>query len=233
MQPNFRGSAGYGKRFLNLGNEQWGTGTMQHDLSDGVAWLVQQGIADPKRVAIAGTSYGGYATLAGLSFTPGLYAAGVDVVGPSSILTLLRSLPSYWAPLKTIFSVRLGDLDDPADLPRLRAQSPLYSVEAIRAPLLVIQGANDPRVKRTESDQIVLALRASRRPVEYLVAPDEGHGFSSPENRMAMFVAIERFLARHLGGRCQESVAPPIAERLGRLTVDVSRLQSQPTAAAP
>jgi dipeptidyl aminopeptidase/acylaminoacyl peptidase len=224
LQPNFRGSAGYGKRFLNLGNEQWGTGSMQHDLTDGVAWLVRQGIADPARIAIAGTSYGGYATLAGVAFTPGLYAAAVDVVGPSSLVTLLQSLPSYWAPLRKIFSVRVGDLDDPADLPRLRAQSPLHAAAAIRTPLLVIQGANDPRVKRAESDQIVRALHGNHRPVEYLVAPDEGHGFSGRENRVAMFVAIERFLARHLHGRCQQTVPAPIAARLTQLTVDPAQL---------
>jgi dipeptidyl aminopeptidase/acylaminoacyl peptidase len=231
LQPNFRGSVGYGKKFLNLGNEQWGTGTMQHDLSDGVKWLIDQGIADPKRVAISGGSYGGYATLAGVAFTPDLYAAGVDIVGPSSIVTLLKSIPPYWAPIRKIFSVRVGDLDDAADVKRMEAQSPLHAAANIKAPLLVIQGANDPRVKQPESDQIVIALRENKRPVEYLVAPDEGHGFAGKENRLAMFAAMERFLARHVGGRYQEAMAKPIADRLTAITVDVSKVVLKPAVA--
>ena len=225
LQPNFRGSTGYGKKFLNLGNKQWGTGTMQHDISDGVAWLVQQGIADPARVGIAGGSYGGFATLAGLAFTPQLYAAGVDIVGPSSIPTLLGSIPPYWAPLVKIFHVRVGDPADPQDAERLKSQSPLHSATNIKAPLLIIQGANDPRVKQSESDQIVTALRDLGRQVEYVVAPDEGHGFAGKENRLAMYAGMERFLARHLGGRAQTSMAPPIAERLAKLTVDVKTVK--------
>jgi dipeptidyl aminopeptidase/acylaminoacyl peptidase len=232
LQPNFRGSTGYGKKFLNLGNKQWGTGTMQHDLSDAVKWLIEQGIADPRRVAIAGGSYGGYATLAGVAFTPDLYAAGVDLVGPSSIVTLLKSIPPYWAPIKKIFSVRVGDVDNPADVERLEAQSPLHAARAIKTPLLVIQGANDPRVKQAESDQLVVALRENKRPVEYLIAPDEGHGFAGKENRLAMFAAMERFLARHIGGRYQESMAEPIAARLASLTMDVSKVVSKPAVAA-
>jgi dipeptidyl aminopeptidase/acylaminoacyl peptidase len=220
LQPNFRGSTGYGKKFLNLGNGQWGTGTMQHDLSDGVAWLIKEGIADPKRIAIMGGSYGGYATLAGVAFTPDLYAAGVDIVGPSNIITLLHSIPPYWAPIRKMFDVRVGNPDQPDDVDRLKAQSPLYAAREIKAPLLVIQGANDPRVKRAEADQIVIALRDLGRPVEYLVAPDEGHGFARRENRLAMMTAIEKFLAVHLGGRSQESVPADIAKRLAEITVD-------------
>jgi dipeptidyl aminopeptidase/acylaminoacyl peptidase len=227
LQPNFRGSTGYGKKFINLGNKQWGTGTMQHDLTDAAKWLASEGIADPRRIGINGGSYGGYATLAGVTFTPDLYAAAVDLVGPSSIITLLQSLPPYWAPVKKIFAVRVGDMEDPAELERLKAQSPLYSAKAIKTPLLVIQGANDPRVKRAESDQIVVALRDSGRPVEYLVASDEGHGFQGKENRLAMFAGMERFLARHLGGRYQESVPAPIAERLASLTVDVKKVEAK------
>ena len=227
LQPNFRGSTGYGKKFLNLGNKQWGTGFMQHDLTDGVSWLIEQGITKPKRVAIMGGSYGGFATLAGVTFTPDLYAAGVDIVGPSSIPTLLASIPPYWAPMKKLFSVRVGDPDDPAELAKLKAQSPLYSAKKIKAPLLVIQGANDPRVKQAESDQIVAALRDAGRPVEYLVAPDEGHGFRGQENRIAMFAGIERFLAKHLGGRHQQSMTAPVAQKLAAITVDVKKVTAK------
>ena len=225
LQPNFRGSTGYGKKFLNLGNEQWGTGTMQHDITDGVRWLIEQGIADPGRVAIMGGSYGGYATLAGLAFTPDLYAAGVDIVGPSNIVTLLNSIPPYWKPLQKIFAVRVGDLNDPADVERLHSQSPLNSASAITAPLLVIQGANDPRVKKAESDQIVVALREKGQDVEYLVAANEGHGFANEDNNLAMFAKIEEFLATHLGGRYQEGMPPEIEETLADLTVDVGTVE--------
>jgi dipeptidyl aminopeptidase/acylaminoacyl peptidase len=230
LQPNFRGSTGFGKKFLNLGNGQWGTGTMQHDLTDGARWLAAEGIADPKRIGILGGSYGGYATLAGLAFTPDLYACGVDIVGPSSILTLLRSIPPYWAPMKKIFAIRVGDVEKPEDAARLQAQSPLHAARAIKAPLLVIQGANDPRVKKAESDQIIVALRDLGRQVEYVVAEDEGHGFAGQTNRIAMNVIIERFLAKHLGGRHQAGMAPEIAERVKSLTVPLERVKS---AAAP
>lgn len=236
LQPNFRGSTGFGKRFLNAGNNEWGTGAMQHDISDGVSWLIDEGIADPDRVAIMGGSYGGYATLAGVAFTPELYAAGVSIVGPSSILTLLESVPPYWAPLMSIFRVRVGDLNDPDDVERMRAQSPLHSATDIRAPLLVIQGANDPRVKKAESDQIVVALRDLGRAVEYVVAPDEGHGFANRVNRIAMMVPIERFLAEHIGGRWQEDATPEVSERvaLHRVDIDTLRLpvRAEETAAA-
>ncbi len=225
LQPNFRGSTGYGKEFLNLGNEQWGTGTMQHDITDGVRWLIDEGIANPERVAIMGGSYGGYATLAGLTFTPDLYAAGVDIVGPSNIVTLLNSIPPYWKPLQKIFAVRVGDLSDPADVERMQTQSPLNSASAITAPLLVIQGANDPRVKKAESDQIVVALREKGQEVEYLVAANEGHGFANEDNNLAMFAKIEEFLATHLGGRYQEGMPPEIEETLAGLTIDVGTVE--------
>jgi dipeptidyl aminopeptidase/acylaminoacyl peptidase len=221
MMPNFRGSTGYGKAFLNAGNGEWGTGIMQHDISDGVAYLIREGIADPDRVAIMGGSYGGYATLAGLAFTPELYATGVSIVGPSNIITLLNSIPSYWEPTRQQLYRRVGDPNDPADIERLKAQSPFYNAKNIQAPLLVVQGANDPRVKQAESDQIVVALRELERPVEYLVAPDEGHGFRGRENRMAMYAAIEKFLAAQLRGRYQEGAEPEVAERLAAITVDV------------
>ncbi len=230
LQPNFRGSSGYGKKFLNAGNKQWGTGAMQHDLTDGVKWLVEQGIANPKQVAIMGGSYGGYATLAGLAFTPDVYAAGVDIVGPSNIITLLNSIPPYWAPMKKMFAIRVGDMDKPEELELLKAQSPLHSAKQIQAPLLVIQGANDPRVKQHESDQIVAALRDLNLPVEYLVATDEGHGYRGRDNRVAMTVAIERFLHQHLRGRVQESVSPEIKAKLAKLTVDPKAVVVNPPA---
>lgn len=233
LQPNFRGSTGYGKAFLNGGNGEWGTGAMQHDISDGVAWLIDQGIADPDRVAIFGGSYGGYATLAGLAFTPELYAAGISYVGPSNIITLLNSIPPYWAAIRNIFNVRVGDPEDPEDRQRLMEQSPLFSAEKITAPLLVVQGANDPRVKKRESEQIVVALREMGRGVEYMLAEDEGHGFAGRENRLALAVAMERFFAKHLGGRLQEDVKPDVAAKLEQLTVDVHSVEiSQPPVSA-
>ncbi len=221
FQPNFRGSAGFGKKFLNSGNKQWGTGSMQHDITDAVRYLVKEGIADEKRVAICGGSYGGYATLAGLAFTPDLYAAGFDIVGPSNIITLLKSIPPYWAPIKKMFAVRVGDLEDPKDVAMLEQQSPLNAATSITAPLFVVQGANDPRVNKAESDQIVVALRDLGRKIEYMVAPDEGHGFAGKENRLAMYTAMERFFAKHLAGRVQESVTPDVQKKLDAIMVDV------------
>jgi dipeptidyl aminopeptidase/acylaminoacyl peptidase len=223
--PNFRGSTGYGKKFLNLGNKEWGTGTMQHDLTDGVKFMIENGFADPKKVAIMGGSYGGYATLAGLAFTPDIYAAGVDIVGPSNIITLLKTIPPYWAPIKKMFDVRLGNLDNPEDVERLKKQSPLFSASDIVAPLLVIQGANDPRVKQAESDQIVVTLRELGRQVEYLLAEDEGHGFAGKLNRLAMIAKIDKFLEKHLNGRSQFSYSDAVQERLNKLTVDINSVQ--------
>jgi dipeptidyl aminopeptidase/acylaminoacyl peptidase len=225
LSMNFRGSTGYGKAFLNAGNGEWGTGLMQHDISDAVKYLVERGIADPKRIAIMGGSYGGYATLAGLAFTPELYAAGVDIVGPSNLITLLNSIPAYWGPFRKQFLLRMGDPDVPEEAARLTAQSPLFHAERIQAPLLVIQGANDPRVKQSEADQIVAKLHELGRGVEYIVAPDEGHGFRGRENRLAMYARSEEFLAEHLGGRFQEGMAPDVAERLAALTVDPASVE--------
>lgn len=219
LQPNFRGSTGYGKKFLNAGNLQWGE-KMQDDLTWGVKYLVAQGIADPKRVGIMGGSYGGYATLAGVTFTPELYAAAVAIVAPSNLITLLETIPPYWEAAKTIFHARLGDPTTPEGRKQLERQSPLNSAAKITTPLLVVQGANDPRVKRAESDQIVIALRDRGFPVEYLVAPDEGHGFQRPVNNLALFAASETFFARHLGGRFQESMTPEVGTRLKEITVD-------------
>ena len=232
MMPNFRGSTGYGKRFLNEGNEEWGTGIMQHDITDGVQHLIDQGIADPDRVAIMGGSYGGYATLAGVTFTPELYAAGVSIVGPSNVVTLLNSIPPYWGPVREMFMRRVGDPDDPEDRARLESQSPFFHAESIEAPLLIIQGANDPRVKKAESEQIVVRLRELERQVEYMLAPDEGHGFAGRENRLAMFARIESFLAEHLGGRVQEDMAADVAARLAALNVNINDVQMPEVIAA-
>lgn len=225
LQPNFRGSTGYGKKYLNSGNKQWGTGSMQHDISDAVKYLVKEGIADPKKIAISGGSYGGYATLAGLTFTPELYACGFDIVGPSNIITLLNSIPPYWAPIKKIFDVRVGDQNDPKDKKQLEEQSPLNSAKNITKPLYVVQGANDPRVKIAESDQIVIALRDLGRNVEYMLAPDEGHGFAGQENRLAMYTAMEQFFAKYLGGREQKEVRDAIQKKLDEITVDITTVK--------
>lgn len=220
LQPNFRGSTGYGKKFLNAGNLQWGE-KMQDDLAWGVKHLVAQGIADPKRVSIMGGSYGGYATLAGVAFTPDVYAAAVSIVGPSNLITLLESVPPYWEAIRKLFHERMGDPSTPEGKARLERQSPLNSASRIKTPLLVVQGANDPRVKKAESDRIVIALRDRGFPVEYLVAPDEGHGFARPVNNMAMFALAEKFLAKHLNGRFQEGMTPEVSQRLMEITVDV------------
>ena len=219
LQPNFRASTGYGKKFLNAGNRQWGD-RMQDDLTWGVKYLVAQGIADPKRVGIMGGSYGGYATLAGVAFTPDLYAAAVSIVGPSNLITLLDSIPPYWEAGRTIFYERMGNPKTPEGKAQLVRQSPLTSAQKIKTPLLVAQGANDPRVKKAESEQIVVALRDRGFPVEYILAPDEGHGFQRPVNSMALWAASEKFFAKHLGGRFQESMTPEVGKRLAEITVD-------------
>ncbi|MBW8878785.1 MAG: S9 family peptidase [Acidobacteria bacterium] len=224
LEPNFRASTGYGKKFLNAGNDEWGQ-KMQDDLTWGVKHLVAEGIADPRRVGILGGSYGGYATLAGLAFTPDVYAAGVSIVGPSNLITLLNSIPPYWEQIRKIFNERMGDPSTPQGRAQLDRQSPLNSADKIKAPLLVVQGANDPRVNKAESDQIVVALRERGFPVEYVVAPDEGHGFARPVNNLAMFAAAEKFLAKHLGGHYQESMTPEVATRLAEISVDVKTVQ--------
>ncbi len=201
LQVNFRGSTGFGKRFLNAGNGEWGVGAMQHDLTDAVQWAIDQGIADADRACILGGSYGGYAALAGLAFTPDLYACGVDIVGPSHIKTLFESIPPYWAPAKKELVLRVGDVEKDPELNR--RISPLFHVDQIDDPLMVLQGANDPRVKIAESDQIVTAMREKDLPVTYIVFSDEGHGFARPENRLDANARIERFLAEHLGGRAE------------------------------
>lgn len=219
LNPNFRGSTGYGKKFLDAGNGQWGD-KMQDDITWGVKHLVDQGIADPKRVAILGGSYGGYATLAGVTYTPDLYAAAVAIVAPSNLNTLLGSIPPYWEQIRVLFHKRMGDPNTPEGRAQLERQSPLNHVAKIKTPLMVVQGANDPRVKKSESDQIVIALRDRNYPVQYLLAGDEGHGFARPVNNMALYAAAEKFLATHVGGRFQDSMTPEVAKRLGELNVD-------------
>jgi len=223
LQPNFRSSTGFGKKFMDAGNKEWGD-KMQDDITWGVKYLIQKGIVDPKRVGIMGGSYGGYATLAGLTFTPDLYACGVSIVGPSSLLTLLQTIPPYWEAGRKIFHERMGDPTTVEGEAQLKRQSPLFSVDNIKVPLLVVQGANDPRVKKAESDQIVVAMRDKNLAVEYICAPDEGHGFARPVNSMAFIAAAEKFLAKHLGGRYQADIKPEIEVRLKEITVDVSTL---------
>lgn len=207
LQVNFRGSTGYGKNYINAGNREW-AGKMHDDIIDGKRWAVQQGYADPERVAIMGGSYGGYATLVGLTFTPDEFAAGVDIVGPSNITTLLKTIPPYWEAGKAMFRRRVGDWEKEEDF--LKSRSPLFKADQIKVPLLIGQGANDPRVKQAEADQIVEAMRKANKPVEYIVFTDEGHGFARPQNNLFFNAKTEEFLAKYLGGR-----AEPATEIIG------------------
>lgn len=219
LSMNFRGSTGYGKKFLDAGNKQWGR-LMQDDITWGVKYLVAEGIADPKRVGIFGGSYGGYATLAGVTTTPDLYAAGVELFGPSNLITLMESIPPYWEAGRQMFYQRMGDPTTPEGKAMLIERSPLTSAAKIKTPLMIAQGANDPRVNHAESEQIVIALRDRGFPVEYLLIPDEGHGFARPVNNMAAVMATEKFLAQYLGGRYQEGGTPEVVARLKEITVD-------------
>lgn len=231
LSPNFRASTGYGKKFLSAGNKEWGQ-KMQDDLTWGVKYLVAQGLADPKRVGIMGGSYGGYATLAGVTFTPDVYAAAVAIVAPSNLITLLKAIPAYWEPIRKQFYERMGDPTTEAGRAQLMRQSPLNSADKIKTPLLVVQGANDPRVNKAEADQLVVALRERNYPVQYLLAPDEGHGFARPVNNLAMIAAAEKFLAQYLGGRYQESMTPAVAQRLAEITVDPKTVTLAPATAS-
>jgi dipeptidyl aminopeptidase/acylaminoacyl peptidase len=205
IQVNYRGSTGYGKDFLNAGDREWGA-RMHDDLLDAVAWAVEQGHADPGRIAIYGGSYGGYAALVGATFTPDVFCCAIDVVGPSDLRTLIRSIPPYWAPLVAQFHKRVGNPDTEPDF--LWSRSPLSKVDQIRIPMLIAQGANDPRVKKEESEQIVAAMEQRGIPHRYLVFADEGHGFRKPENNLAFHAAAEEFLAEHVGGRLEPAHAP-------------------------
>ncbi|HKS36462.1 MAG TPA: S9 family peptidase [Verrucomicrobiae bacterium] len=202
LQVNFRGSTGYGKKFLNAGNREWGL-KMHTDLIDAVDWAIKEDYADPKKVAIMGGSYGGYATLAGLTFTPEKFACGVDIVGPSNLKTLINSIPPYWKPVRSMFDVRMGNVDDPKDADLIKNASPLFKADKIVRPLLIGQGANDPRVKQAESEQIVEAIEKNRGSVTYVLYPDEGHGFARPENRIDFNARAEAFLAKYIGGRAE------------------------------
>jgi dipeptidyl aminopeptidase/acylaminoacyl peptidase len=178
---------------------------MHDDLIDAVNWAVKKGYADRKRVAIYGGSYGGYAALVGAAFTPDVFACAVDIVGPSNLVTLLKSIPPYWAPMMRMFKVRVGDIDKEVEF--LKSRSPLFKANRIKIPLLIAQGAKDPRVKQAESEQIVKALRDAGKPVTYLLFQDEGHGFARPENRLKFYAAAEKFLAKYLGGGRVEPAA--------------------------
>ena len=195
LQVNFRGSTGYGKEYLNAGNREW-AGKMHCDIIDGKNWLIDQGIAKADRVAIAGGSYGGFETLVGLTFTPKEFCCGIDIVGPSNIATLIETAPPYWGPFMSIFNVRVGNLQTEREF--LESRSPLFKADQICRPLLIIQGANDPRVKQSESDQIVDAIRKNGKEVEYVVIADEGHGFARPENMILFANEVENFLNKHM-----------------------------------
>jgi len=197
LQVNFRGSTGYGKNFVNAGDREWGR-NMHNDLVDAVQWTIDKGIADPKKVAIFGGSYGGYAALVGATFTPDLFCCAVDIVGPSNLNTLIRTIPPYWSTFLATFHKRVGNPDTEEEF--LNSRSPLFRVDQIKIPILIGQGANDPRVKEAESEQIVEAMKSKGIDYEYMLFPDEGHGFAKPENRLKFFAAAEKFLAKHLGG---------------------------------
>ena len=201
LQVNFRGSTGYGRKFWEASFKQWGK-TMQDDITDGVQWLIKQGIADPKRIGIYGGSYGGYATLAGLVYTPDLYAAGVDYVGVSNLFTFIKAIPPYWKPYLEMLYEMIGHPEKDKDL--LTAASPVFHSDKIKVPLLIAQGANDPRVNKAESDQMVEALKKRGIEVPYIVKTNEGHGFSNEENRFEFYRAMEEFLGKHLGGRVEK-----------------------------
>ena len=200
LQVNYRASTGYGKKFLNAGNRQWGL-KMQDDLIDAAKWAVGKGIADAKRIAVFGGSYGGYAALVAATRAPDFFACNVDIVGPSNLKTLIASIPPYWKPIRSLFDVRMGNVDDPKDAELIREASPLFRAEKISRPLLIGQGANDPRVNVKESEQIVEAIEKNKGSVTYVVYSDEGHGFARPENRIDFNARAEKFLAPCLGGR--------------------------------
>ncbi|MBU1755856.1 MAG: S9 family peptidase [Alphaproteobacteria bacterium] len=202
LSVNFRGSTGFGKEFISAGDLEWGR-KMHDDLIDAVDWAVAEGITDADKVAIMGGSYGGYATLAGLTFTPETFACGIDIVGPSNLETLLETIPPYWEPLIAQFHERMGNPNTPEGLAMLKERSPLHSADRIVKPLLIGQGANDPRVKQAESDQIVAAMQEKNIPVTYVLFPDEGHGFAKPNNNIAFNAVAENFLATCLGGRAE------------------------------
>ncbi len=204
LQVNFRGSSGYGKDFINAGDREWG-GKMHDDLVDGVNWAIEKGIANPEKVAIYGGSYGGYAALVGAAFTPDLFCCAVDIVGPSNLSTWITSVPPYWSAARALLYKRIGNPDTEEEF--LKSRSPLFKADQIKIPMLIAQGANDPRVPQPESEQIVEALKEKGIEHEYMLFEDEGHGFAKPENRLEFYAAAEKFLAKHLGGRYEEEAA--------------------------
>ncbi len=204
LQVNFRGSTGYGKEFLNAGDKEWGA-KMHDDLIDAVNWAVDEGIADPDRIAIYGASYGGYAALVGATFTPDVFKCAVAMMGPSNLITFIETTPPYWASMIEMMYLRVGNPQTEREM--LMERSPLFKVDQIEIPMLVAQGANDPRVVQAESEQVVEAMREKGIDVEYMLFPDEGHGFARPENRLRFYEAAEHFLSKHLGGRVQETPA--------------------------
>jgi dipeptidyl aminopeptidase/acylaminoacyl peptidase len=197
LQMNFRGSTGFGRAFWEASFKQWGL-SMQDDITDGVNWLIEQGIADANRVAIYGGSYGGYATLAGITLSPEVYACAIDYVGVSNLFTFMNTIPPYWEQFRQMLYEMVGNPDDAEDNARMKATSPVYLIDKIKAPLLIAQGANDPRVAQAESDQMVEALRNNGIDVEYILKTDEGHGFRNEENRFEFYEAMESFLQKHL-----------------------------------
>jgi dipeptidyl aminopeptidase/acylaminoacyl peptidase len=202
LAVNYRGSLGFGKKFVNAADHEW-AGKMHEDLIDAIEWAVREKIADPRKIAIYGASYGGYAALVGLTFTPERFACGIDIVGPSNLITLLETIPPYWKSFFEDMARRVGDPRTPQGREHLSERSPLNYVERIKRPLLIAQGANDPRVKQAEADQIVAAMQAKDIPVTYVLYPDEGHGFARPQNRLSFYAITEAFLANYLGGRCE------------------------------
>lgn len=224
LQPNFRGSLGFGKHFTELGNNNWGTGTMQQDLTDGVQYLIDNGIADKARIGIMGGSYGGYAALSGATFTPDLYRAAVSYVGPSSLIAMIESFPDYYRPYLGSFFAAVGDPQIESNRKDMESRSPINFVENIKAPILLIQGANDPRVPQPQSEMIAKKLFDTGREVEYVLAKDEGHGFLQHNNKLAVIIAMENFFAKHLGGAKSSAVDSKLTEHLATLTVDVSKL---------
>ncbi len=202
LAVNYRGSTGFGKKFINAADKQWAA-AMHDDLLDAVDWAVKEKIAKREQVAIMGGSYGGYATLVGLTFTPETFACGVDIVGPSSLISLMENPPPYWMPMMPLMKARVGDWTSDEGREFLQSRSPLFRASEIRKPLLIGQGAQDPRVKQAESDQIVQAMKARDIPVTYMLFPEEGHGFDRPENNLSFFAVTEHFLAKHLGGRAE------------------------------
>lgn len=200
-QVNYRGSTGYGKNFVNAARREWG-GKMHDDLIDAVNWAVSKGYADSKKIAIYGGSYGGYAALVGATFTPDVFCCAVAAVGPSNLITFIKTIPPYWSSFLALLKKMVGDPERDEEF--LKSRFPLYKVDNIKIPMLIAHGANDPRVKQAESEQIVEAMKKKGILHEYLLFKDEGHGLAKPQNRSKYYTAVEKFLAKHLGGRCED-----------------------------